>query len=73
MIIKENVVINGKQFQKTYSDLNMKIKQVETQAVYDVAIDIIPCRFSYEETDIPIPEITEEENQKIEAEQQVEE
>lgn len=38
-----------------YSDQNLKIRQVETGIIYDDAIDTIPCRFNYEETDIVIP------------------
>lgn len=34
-----------------YSDKGMKLKQVETGIVYDEAIDIIPCKYTYEETD----------------------
>ena len=37
-----------------YSDKCMKLKQVETGIVYDEAIDIIPCEFTYEETDQPV-------------------
>jgi len=40
-----------------YSDLNLKIKQVETNKIYDDALDIIPCIYTYEETDIPIEDI----------------
>ena len=36
-----------------YSDDNFKIKQIETGIIYDEAIDVIPCRYTYEETDIP--------------------
>ena len=42
-----------------YSDKGMKIKQVETGLVYDEAIDLIPCEYTYEETDERI-EIEEE-------------
>lgn len=35
-----------------YSDEGYKIRQVETGAVYDDAIDVVPCRYTYEETDI---------------------
>lgn len=28
-----------------------KIKQVETGNIYDEAIDVMPCRYTYEETD----------------------
>ena len=34
-----------------YSSLNLKIRQVETGVVYDDAWDIIPCPYTYEETD----------------------
>lgn len=38
-----------------YSDQNMKIRQVETGKLYEDAIDVMPCQYTYEETDIPIP------------------
>ena len=40
-----------------YSDENYRIRQIETEIVYDEAIDVIPCRYTYEETDekIEIP------------------
>ena len=37
-----------------YSDLNVWIKQVETGKLYEDAVDVIPCRYTYEETDKPI-------------------
>ena len=43
-----------------YSDQNMKIRQVETGKLYEDAIDVMPCPYTYEETDIPIP-VDEEE------------
>lgn len=42
-----------------YSDTGMLIKQVETGNLYDEAIDVVPCRYSYEETDTPIQTDTE--------------
>ena len=33
-----------------YSDSGVKLLQVETGIVYDEAIDIVPCRYTYEET-----------------------
>lgn len=39
-----------------YSDANMMIRQVETGIIYQDAVDKIPCRYTYEETDEPIPE-----------------
>lgn len=43
-----------------YSDQNMKIRQVETGKLYEDAIDVMPCQYTYEETDIPIPADEEE-------------
>ena len=43
-----------------YSDQNMKIRQVETGKLYEDAIDVMPCQYTYEETDIPIPVYDEE-------------
>lgn len=34
-----------------YSDKGMKLLQVETGLLYDEAIDIVPCRYTYTETD----------------------
>lgn len=48
-LYKENLI-------RHYSDSDVKIRQVETDYVYDEAIDVIPCRYTYEETDIPIVE-----------------
>ena len=37
-----------------YSDLTMHILQVETGILYEDAVDKMPCRYTYEETDVPI-------------------
>lgn len=37
-----------------YSDKDFKIRQIETGIIYDDAVGVIPCRCTYEETDIPI-------------------
>lgn len=52
MIITEYIKIENRE--RRYSDLNMKIRQVETGYLYDDAVDVIPCPYTYEETDIPI-------------------
>lgn len=36
-----------------YSDSGMKLLQVETGIVYDEAIDIVPCQYTYAETNEP--------------------
>lgn len=50
-----------------YSDSGMMIKQVETGNLYSAAVDVVPCRYSYEETDTPVPdtELSAEEALKI--------
>ena len=40
-----------------YSDQQLKIRQVETGRIYDDAVDRYPCKWTYEETDIPIEPI----------------
>ena len=37
-----------------YSDIGMMLLQVETGAKYSDPIDVVPCRYTYEETDEPI-------------------
>lgn len=37
-----------------YSDAGLRIEQVETGKVYDDAVDMIPCAYTYRETDEPI-------------------
>ena len=43
-----------------YSDENYMIRQAKTGNLYEDAVDVIPCKYTYEETDIPI-EINPEE------------
>ena len=40
--------------ERRYSDSGMKLRQVETGILYDDAVDVIPCRYTYEETDVPV-------------------
>lgn len=46
---------------KHYSDLGMMIRQIETGILYEDAVDILPCRYTYEETNEPI-EVEGEDN-----------
>ena len=54
MIVQETTTINGTEFLHTYSDAGMMLLQVETGILYGDAIDVIPCKYTYEETDQPI-------------------
>jgi hypothetical protein len=40
--------------ERRYSDLGVKLRQVETDTLWNDAVNAIPCRFTYEETDLPI-------------------
>ena len=33
-----------------FSDVGKMIRQVETGAIYSEAMDVVPCRYTYEET-----------------------
>ena len=39
-----------------YSDRGVMLRQVETDTLWPDAVDILPCQFTYEETDIPVPD-----------------
>lgn len=53
MVIEE--VLNER-LVKHYSDKGMTLLQVETGVEYDEAVDVIPCRYTYEETNKKIGE-----------------
>lgn len=48
-----------------FSDEGCYIKQVETGIEYSEAVDVIPCKYTYEETDKPI-EINEKNDESEE-------
>lgn len=50
MIIVENV---GNR-ERRYSNLGVKLRQVETGNLYDDAVDKVPCAYTYEETETPV-------------------
>ena len=54
-MLREELIDGGK-FVRHYSDVKMMIRQNETGAMYDEAVDVVPCRYTYTETDEPIPE-----------------
>lgn len=74
MIIKEQPYIdeNGtvhENLVKHYSDKGMYILQVETGTEYSEAVDVVPCRYTYEETENPIEEPIEAINEIKESEE----
>ena len=57
MAIKsEYITVGERTFILHKSDSNKYIRQVETGVKYASAVDVIPCRYTYEETDEEIPE-----------------
>lgn len=61
MLIKEFYIKrkDGVNLYRTYSDENYKIRQIETDVLYDEAIDVEDSTYTYEETNIPIEEEVE--------------
>ena len=51
MIKQEEVILGGNTFLHTYSDSNFYIEQIETGSIYDETYDVIPCKYTYRETD----------------------
>ena len=51
MIKQEEIILGGNTFLHTYSDKGFCIEQIETGSIYDETYDVIPCRFTYRETD----------------------
>ena len=39
--------------ERRYSDLGVKLRQVETDTLWNDAVNTVPCRYTYEETDVP--------------------
>lgn len=39
---------------KSYSNAGLMMLQVETGEMYSEAVDVLPLRYTYQETDIPI-------------------
>lgn len=54
MLVTETEMINGREFAHNYSDADMLIRQNETGQLYQDALDITPCPYTYTETDQPI-------------------
>ncbi len=52
MIIVETIDKSTRE--RRYSGKNVMLLQKETGKIYVDAVDVIPCKYTYEETDIPI-------------------
>lgn len=52
---------DGVSLYRSYSDANWAIRKVGTDEIYDDAIDVENSNFEYEETSIPVGQITDQE------------
>lgn len=64
MLYQEQIEIAGKQFLHTYSD-EFYILQNETSVEYEDAMDLIPCHYTYSETDKPLHPEPEQEGGEV--------
>ena len=55
-VISKNIDVNGRTLVKHESDAGKYIRQVETGREYSSAVDVIPCRYTYEEIEREIEE-----------------
>jgi hypothetical protein len=51
MIIAKELEVNGRSLIKHESDSGKMIRQIETGREYASAVDVIPCKYTYEETE----------------------
>ena len=56
MIIPEHPFAGRDDLIRQNSDISVKLRKMETGETYDEAVDLVPCPYNYEETDIPIEE-----------------
>lgn len=49
-MIRTEILQDGK-LVRHFSDDNKALLQVETGVIYEEAVDVIPCRYTYEETE----------------------
>ena len=61
-VTAENIKVGERVLIKHQSDSNKYIRQVETGIEYASAVDVIPCRYTYEETEKEISEKEERKN-----------
>ena len=55
MIVSKEIEIKGRKLIKHESDCGKIIRQTETGREYSSAVDVLPCKYTYEETEKDIP------------------
>lgn len=56
MVVQETFDLDGRTLCRTYSNADMNVHKIDTDEVYEEAIDIFPCPYAYEEIEKPIEE-----------------
>ena len=51
MIVEKMIEVGGRTLIKHESDCGKMIRQKETGREYSSAVDVIPCKYTYEETE----------------------
>lgn len=51
MLISQIIEVNGRSLIKHESDSGKYIRQVESGIEYESAVDALPCKYTYEETE----------------------
>lgn len=59
MIIEKFIEVNGRTLVQHESNSGKIIRQVETGIEYSSAVDIVPCKYTYEETEKDITDCEE--------------
>ena len=54
-IVVTDFEMNGRKLIKHESDSGKMMRQIETGREYASAVDVIPCRYTYEETEKDVP------------------
>lgn len=52
-MVREELIESGQRV-RHWSDAGYKIRQNETGVLYDDAVDVVPCQYSYSESDEPV-------------------
>ena len=58
-------IIDGGERERRYSDAGRRLRQIETGAIYDDAVDVVPCAYTYEETDQPVEDYEIEDSEAL--------
>ncbi len=63
-ITSKYIEVSGRTLILHESDCGKMIRQVETGIEYPSAVDVIPCKYTYEETEKDVPKYPEMEETK---------